>query len=171
MTSNTEGLKSLGESKTIYSDQYDKNLLETFENPQQHTPFEIEIEAPEMTCLCPKTGQPDFATIRVLYSPNKKCVESKSFKLYLFSFRNTGAFHEDVTNRIAEDLYNLLEPHWVQVKGEFAPRGGIKFHPTVMLKSPEFKESEQDGFKIQVIDTSKGLPDFINPISIGGEEN
>lgn len=126
-------LKSLGESKTTYSNHYSPSLLETFSNPQQTTPYTIDIEAPEFTCLCPKTGQPDFATISVSYSPDKRCIESKSFKLYLFSFRQSGAFHEDVTNRIAQDLFHILEPHFIKVTGKFFPRGGISFHPTVTL--------------------------------------
>lgn len=130
-------LSALGSSATTYGSNYDPTLLESFVNPQQATPYEIEIDAPEFTCLCPKTGQPDFARILVTYSPDKKCIESKSFKLYLFSFRQTGAFHEDVTNRIAKDLYDLLEPFWIQVTGEFYPRGGISFHPKVLLKRPK----------------------------------
>lgn len=126
-------LKSLGESQTHYPMTYDPTVLESFPNPQQKTQYIIDIVAPEFTNLCPKTGQPDFAKILVTYSPDKKCVESKSFKLYLFSFRQSGAFHEDVTNRIAQDLFHLLEPHWITVKGEFFPRGGISFHPTVRL--------------------------------------
>lgn len=129
-----EGLKSLGESKTTYHYNYDPSLLEFFPNPQRTTPYEIEINAPEMTCLCPKTGQPDFATIYVKYSPDERCVESKSFKLYLGSFRNEGMFHEDCTNRIAKDLFELLDPHWVEVTGKFTPRGGISFHPKVRLE-------------------------------------
>ena len=127
-------LSHLGNQKTEYKDQYDPKLLETFENPQQQFPYIIDIVAPEFTCLCPKTGQPDFGGIEVSYSPNKSCVESKSFKLYLFSFRNSGAFHEDVTNRIAADLFSLLKPHWLRVTGKFNARGGITFHPTVELK-------------------------------------
>jgi len=126
-------LKSLGQSKTDYPRKYDPSILEKFPNPQVHTPYVIDINAPEFTSLCPKTGQPDYATILVKYSPDKWCVESKSFKLYLGSFRQTGAFHEDITNKIAKDLYTFLEPHWVEVKGQFTPRGGISFHPTVRL--------------------------------------
>lgn len=127
-------LKSLGNNKTTYKSTYDPKVLETFPNPQQHTAYTIHITAPEFSNLCPKTGQPDFATIHVTYSPRKKCVESKSFKLYIFSFRQSGAFHEDVTNKIAQDLFDLLDPHWITVMGEFKPRGGISFHPTVTLK-------------------------------------
>lgn len=127
-------LKSLGQSKTDYPREYDPTVLEKFPNPQTHTPYTIDITAPEFTSLCPKTGQPDYATILVKYSPDKWCVESKSFKLYLGSFRQTGAFHEDITNRIAQDLFDLLDPWWVEVTGQFTPRGGISFWPSVRLE-------------------------------------
>lgn len=128
-----ENLRSLGESKTTYSHQYDPSLLEVFQNPQMNSEYEISIDAPEFTCLCPKTGQPDFAKIAIVYSPDQLCVESKSLKLYLFSFRQTGAFHEDVTNRIAKDLFDRMKPHWIEVEGQFFPRGGISFWPKVRL--------------------------------------
>lgn len=134
MTEIYEGLKSLGESKTTYPREYCKDILEKFPNPNTSTPYEIEIEAPEFTCLCPKTGQPDFATIHIVYSPDKNCIESKSFKLYLGSFRQSGMFHEYVTNLIARDLFEFLSPHWIEVTGRFSPRGGIKFWPTVRLE-------------------------------------
>lgn len=142
ITPDTAELKSLGQSGTKYNCQYDSSLLETFKNPQPDVEYLIEIEAPEFTCLCPKTGQPDFATIEISYSPNELCLESKSLKLYLFSFRQTGAFHEDVTNRIAKDLFKILRPQWVQVTGKFAPRGGIKFWPTVRLNAEEFDAAD-----------------------------
>jgi 7-cyano-7-deazaguanine reductase len=127
-------LKSLGSGDTKYEVYYNPTLLESFSNPQQKHEYTIEIKAPEFTCLCPKTGQPDFATIEITYSPDTLCVESKSLKLYLFSFRNSGAFHEDVTNRIAADLFNFLRPHWINVIGRFYPRGGISFQPHVRLQ-------------------------------------
>ena len=105
--------------------------LETFENPNKSRDFHIQMEIPEFTCLCPKTGQPDFATIIIQYVPNGKCVESKSLKLYLGSFRNHGEFHESCIARIANDLVALLDPLALRVKGEFTPRGGIPFWPTV----------------------------------------
>ena len=129
--SNSEHLKSLGSNKTKYSyDQPRQSLLETFENEHPGNPYEVYIHAPEFTSLCPKTGQPDFATIEVWYTPDKLCIESKSFKLYLGSFRQHGEFHEDCTNRIMNDLVKLLNPHWIKVKGNFSPRGGIAFVPT-----------------------------------------
>jgi 7-cyano-7-deazaguanine reductase len=99
--------------------------LETFPNPKPERPFEISFECPEFTCLCPKTGQPDFATIRIRYVPAAACVELKSLKLYLWSFRDEGAFHEAVTNRICDDLVRAVEPRWLEVVGDFYVRGGI----------------------------------------------
>lgn len=99
--------------------------LDRFPNPEKK-PYEIRFECPEFTCLCPKTGQPDFATIRICYTPNRFCVELKSLKLYLWSFRNEGHFHEAVTNQICNDLVKLLKPKFVEVVGDFFVRGGIK---------------------------------------------
>jgi 7-cyano-7-deazaguanine reductase len=99
--------------------------LETFANPNPERDYEIAFEAPEFTCLCPMTGQPDFATIRVRYIPDAKCVELKSLKLYLWSYRDEGAFHEAVTNRIANDLIAALDPRYLFVEGDFSVRGGI----------------------------------------------
>ncbi len=99
--------------------------LEAFPNPQPERPYEIAFDCPEFTCLCPRTGQPDFATIRIRYAPDKLCVELKSLKLYLWSFRDEGHFHEAVTNRICDDLARLLSPRWLEVQGDFAVRGGI----------------------------------------------
>jgi 7-cyano-7-deazaguanine reductase len=110
----------------------DNKLLEHFPSPfDENTEHTVLIEAPEFTSLCPKTGQPDFATIVVEYVPNDRCVESKSFKLYLGSFRMHGEFHEACVARIANDLINLLHPAYIRVVGQFTPRGGIKFWPTV----------------------------------------
>lgn len=99
--------------------------LETFENPHPKRSYEIRFECPEFTCVCPMTGQPDFATIQIRYVPGPRCVELKSLKLYLWSYRDEGAFHEDVTNRILEDLVAALEPRWLRVAGDFFVRGGI----------------------------------------------
>jgi 7-cyano-7-deazaguanine reductase len=99
--------------------------LETFPNPHPQRDYEIAFEAPEFTCLCPMTGQPDFATIRIRYIPDQKCVELKSLKLYLWSYRDEGAFHEAVTNRIADDLITVLDPRYLMVEGDFYVRGGI----------------------------------------------
>ncbi len=100
--------------------------LQTFPNPNRQRDYEIHFEAPEFTCLCPMTGQPDFATIRIRYIPDERCVELKSLKLYLWSFRDEGTFHEAVTNRIADDLIAALDPRFLEVEGDFYVRGGIK---------------------------------------------
>ena len=99
--------------------------LETFPNPRPGRDYEIVFECPEFTCLCPRTGQPDFATMRIRYIPGKLCVELKSLKLYIWSFRDEGHFHEDVTNRILDDLVALLQPKQMTVVGDFNIRGGI----------------------------------------------
>jgi 7-cyano-7-deazaguanine reductase len=99
--------------------------LETFPNPAPARDYTIAFDAPEFTCLCPKTGQPDFATIRIRYVPHKACVELKSLKLYLWSFRNEGHFHEAVTNRILDDLVRAVKPRQMEVCGDFLVRGGI----------------------------------------------
>lgn len=104
--------------------------LETFPNPATK-PYLIEFDCPEFTCLCPKTGQPDFATIAISYVPNKTCVELKSLKTYLWSFRDEGHFHEKVTNDICQTLVKKLKPHYLKVVGDFWVRGGIKTVVTV----------------------------------------
>ena len=106
--------------------------LETFPNPQPDRQYTIRMRIPEFTCLCPKTGQPDFATIRIEYVPDALCVELKSLKLYLWSFRNEGGFHEDVTNRILNDLMAAIRPRRLRVEGDFNIRGGI--HTTVIAE-------------------------------------
>jgi 7-cyano-7-deazaguanine reductase len=99
--------------------------LETFPNPNPERDYVIRFDCPEFTCLCPKTGQPDFATIRVEYVPDELCVELKSWKLYLWSYRDEGAFHEAVTNRILDDLVRAMNPRRIRVEGAFNVRGGI----------------------------------------------
>jgi 7-cyano-7-deazaguanine reductase len=103
----------------------DRAILETFANPRPGRDYEVRFECPEFTCLCPKTGQPDFATLRIVYVPDQRCVELKSFKLYLWSFRAVGAFHEAVTNRICDDLAAVLQPRFLEVEALFNVRGGI----------------------------------------------
>ena len=99
--------------------------LQTFPNPNPERDYEISFECPEFTCVCPMTGQPDFATLRIRYVPDRLCVELKSLKLYLWSFREEGAFHEAVTNRILDDLVAAIRPREMAVVGDFAVRGGI----------------------------------------------
>ncbi len=105
--------------------------LETFVNPSKK-PYVIEFDCPEFTCVCPKTGQPDFATIKFAYVPDKLCVELKSLKLYLWSFRDVGHFHEAVTNQIADHIVNVIKPKYLKVIGDFYVRGGIKTVVTVV---------------------------------------
>ena len=101
------------------------NTIETLTNPTHERNYVIECDCPEFTCLCPKTGQPDFANIKISYTPETTCFELKSLKLYLWSYRNEGAFHEAVTNKILDDLVGATKPRWMEVKSEFLVRGGI----------------------------------------------
>lgn len=110
--------------------------LEIFPNPKPDRDYEISFETPEFTCLCPRTGQPDFATIRIRYVPGRDCVELKSLKLYLWSFRNEGAFHEAVVNRILDDLVQAVAPRRMTVEGDFLVRGGIHTVVTTSHVSP-----------------------------------
>ncbi|MDR1809119.1 MAG: preQ(1) synthase [Prevotella sp.] len=123
-----ENLKSLGR-KTEYRDNYAPEVLETFTNKHPENDYWVTFNCPEFTSLCPITGQPDFATIHINYLPAEKMVESKSLKLYLFSFRNHGAFHEDCVNIIMKDLLKLMSPKYIEVTGLFTPRGGISIYP------------------------------------------
>lgn len=105
--------------------------LETFPNPNPERDYEIQMDCPEFTCLCPMTGQPDFATIQIRYVPHERCVELKSLKLYLWTYRNEGAFHEAVTNQILDDLVAALDPRHIMVEADFLVRGGIHTIVTV----------------------------------------
>lgn len=100
--------------------------LDAVPNPHPDRDYEVVMAIPEFTCLCPITGQPDFATIRIRYVPDQHLVELKSLKLYIWSYRDEGVFHEDVTNRILDDLVQALRPRWAEVTGDFNIRGGIK---------------------------------------------
>ncbi len=131
---NVSGLSLLGKSKTNFPDSPDKAVLESFPNPKPGRPYWITLDCPEFTALCPITGQPDFGHLTIAYIPNKRCVESKALKLYLFSFRNHGAFHEAVTNRILDDLVKAIRPRKARVTGVFNRRGGIAI--TVVAETP-----------------------------------
>lgn len=120
-----------------YMDQRDASLLESFPNPRPERDYRVRMETPEFTCLCPKTGQPDFATLEIEYVPDRCCVELKSLKLYLWSYRQVGAFHEALTNQILEDLVQLTGPRFLRVTAKFLVRGGITTTVTV--------EHHQDG--------------------------
>lgn len=119
----------LGNQKTRYPDNYAPEMLETFTNKHPDRDYFVKFNCPEFTSLCPITGQPDFAAIYISYVPNIKMVESKSLKLYLFSFRNHGDFHEDCVNIIMNDLISLMDPKYIEVWGKFTPRGGISIDP------------------------------------------
>ncbi len=124
-----EGMTLLGNKHVSYPAEYDPSLLETFENKHPGRDYFVKFNCPEFTSLCPITGQPDFATLYISYVPNVRMVESKSLKLYLFSFRNHGAFHEDCVNIIMNDLIELMDPRYIEVTGKFLPRGGISIDP------------------------------------------
>lgn len=124
--SNIDGLTLLKKGEMNYPTNPDISILETFKNSNPQRDYWITFETDEFTSLCPITGQPDFARITVEYVPDQLCVESKSLKLFLFSFRNEGSFYEDVTNRIYSDLFELLKPRHLIVVGDFTARGGIR---------------------------------------------
>ncbi|NMB48915.1 MAG: NADPH-dependent 7-cyano-7-deazaguanine reductase QueF [Bacteroidales bacterium] len=132
--------------KTEYKTTYAPEVLETFTNKHQDHDYWVTFDCPEFTTLCPITGQPDFATIRIDYIPDAKMVESKSLKLYLFSFRNHGAFHEDCVNIIMKDLIHLMDPKYIEVTGIFTPRGGISIYPYTNYgrKGTKYEKLAQD---------------------------
>ena len=127
--SELNGVSLLGNTGVKYPTQYAPEVLETFVNNHPDNEYLVTFTCPEFTSLCPKTGQPDFAKILISYIPREKMVESKSLKLYLFSFRNHGDFHEDCVNIIMKDLIALMDPRYIEVKGIFTPRGGIAILP------------------------------------------
>lgn len=135
-----QGITHLGSQGTRYPQDYDAGLLETFENKHPENEYVVTFDCPEFTTLCPMTGQPDFGHIIISYIPRHRMVESKSLKLYLFSFRNHGDFHEDVVNIIMKDLIKLMDPKYIEVRGYFMPRGGISIHPFANYGDPEHEE-------------------------------
>ena len=137
-TRKTEDLQALGR-KTPFSTDYAPEVLETFQNLHPENDYWVQFNCPEFTTLCPITGQPDFAEIKIMYIPAERMVESKSLKLYLFSFRNHGDFHEDCVNTIMKDLIRLMEPKYIEVIGLFTPRGGISIHPYANYGRPGTK--------------------------------
>ncbi|MBR4739981.1 MAG: NADPH-dependent 7-cyano-7-deazaguanine reductase QueF [Bacteroidales bacterium] len=138
MARKREELQALGRH-TEYSQDYAPEVLETFENQHQDNDYWVRFNCPEFTTLCPITGQPDFAEIRISYVPDVKMVESKSLKLYLFSFRSHGDFHEDCVNTIMKDLIKLMDPKYIEVTGLFTPRGGISIYPYANYGRPGTK--------------------------------
>ena len=138
MNREQEGLQQLGR-KTEYKMNYAPEVLETFVNKHQGNDYWVQFNCPEFTSLCPITGQPDFAEIKIAYIPAERMVESKSLKLYLFSFRNHGDFHEDCVNTIMKDLVALMQPKYIEVIGIFTPRGGISIYPYANYGQPGTK--------------------------------
>ncbi|PAF49491.1 NADPH-dependent 7-cyano-7-deazaguanine reductase QueF [Helicobacter sp. 12S02232-10] len=124
-------LSLLGNQNVAYDFNYNPDILEVFENKHLENDYFVKFNCPEFTSLCPITSQPDFATLYISYIPQLKMVESKSLKLYLFSFRNHGDFHEDCMNIILKDLVRVMEPKYIEVWGKFTPRGGISIDPYV----------------------------------------
>ncbi|WP_431067047.1 preQ(1) synthase [Methylotuvimicrobium sp.] len=116
--------------------------LETFDNPRPGRDFTIRIDIPEFTCLCPKTGQPDFATLTIEYVPNQLCVELKSLKLYMWSFRDRGAFHEAVTNEILDHIAASIHPNFIRIRANFNVRGGIYTNVIAEHKNPDWQAPE-----------------------------
>ena len=143
-----ESLKQLGSQHTQYIFDYDNSLLETFDNKHRERDYFVKFNCPEFTSLCPITKQPDFATLYISYIPNIKMVESKSLKLYLFSFRNHGGFHEDCVNIILLDLVTLMEPRYLEVWGKFTPRGGISIDPYVNYGIPNTKYAQMAEYRL-----------------------
>ena len=140
-----KGVSLLGNQKTNYPTDYAPEVLETFVNKHPDSDYVVTFDAYEFTSLCPKTGQPDMAKIVISYIPRVKMVESKSLKIYLFSFRNHGDFHEDCVNLIKDDLVKLMDPKYLEVRGIFSPRGGIAIFPFATYVAPDclhYKELE-----------------------------
>ena len=153
MDRENEGLKSLGK-KTNYEFNYTPEVLEKFNNKHIENDYFIKFNCPEFTSLCPITGQPDFATIYISYIPDIYCVESKSLKLYLFSFRNHGDFHEDCVNIIMKDLIKLLNPRYIEVWGKFLPRGGLSIDPYANYGKPGKKYEQMAEYRLMNHDMS-----------------
>ncbi len=135
-------LTLLGNKKTVYPTEYAPEVLESFKNENPDRDYFVHFHCPEFTALCPMTNQPDFAEIYLSYIPNIEMVESKSLKLYLFSFRNHGSFHEDCVNVIMDDLIELMAPKYIEVRGKFTPRGGISIHPFANYGAPNTQWEE-----------------------------
>ncbi len=143
-----EGLRALG-SKTVYRQDYAPEVLECFQNKHRENDYWVRLDCPEFTSLCPITGQPDFAEIIISYLPDERMVESKSLKLYLFSYRNHGDFHEDCVNKIMKDLIALMDPKYIEVTGLFTPRGGISIHPYANYGRPGTRYAELAEYRLR----------------------
>ena len=148
MNREQDNLQSLGRKAEI-PQTYAPEVLETFENRHPERDYWVQFNCPEFTSLCPITGQPDFAEIRILYIPDHRMVESKSLKLYIFSFRNHGDFHEDCVNIILNDLVALMDPRYIEVVGLFVPRGGISIHPYANYGRPGTPYEQMAQYRMQ----------------------
>lgn len=140
MEQNLDGVTLLGNQNTKYQFDYDPSILERFESACTNKDMIVSLDCFEFCSRCPKTGQPDFATIHISYIPDKYMVESKSLKLYLFSFQQHGDFHEKCIDMIANDLYELLDPKYIEVFGDFNSRGGISILPLTIICKPEYED-------------------------------
>ena len=136
-----DDLTLLSRPATSYPDSPEKARLESFPNKYSNREYLVEFNCPEFTSVCPMTGQPDFAKIIITYIPDLKCLESKSLKIYLFAFRNVGMFHEEITNRILDDLVAACQPRWARVRGLMNPRGGISIDVSAEYCRPGFERS------------------------------
>ena len=137
------GLTHLGGPTQYRHDGPERSILEAFANPRPSGPWVVELDCTEFTSLCPMTGQPDFGRIYIHYVPGRRCVESKSLKLYLGAYRNHGAFHEDCVNTIADDINAAIEPRWLRVFGDFAVRGGIAIRPLALREAIDLSPEER----------------------------
>ena len=133
MSQGADNLTLLGAGQTVYPTSPEDARLEAIPNQWRDNDYIVNLDCLEFTCLCPKTGQPDFAQIFISYVPRESLIESKALKLYLFSYRNHGIFHEFVINKIARDLNNAIQAKYLKVVGKFMPRGGISINPVVQL--------------------------------------
>jgi 7-cyano-7-deazaguanine reductase len=150
----TERLKDL--YKTSNGKYIAPQMLETFENKHPENEYVVTLNCPEFTTLCPKTGQPDFAKLVISYIPRSRMVESKSLKLYLFSFRNHGDFHEDCVNIIMKDLIRLMDPKYIEVTGIFSPRGGISIYPFANYGDADHQDMVKLRMNAQLATTQTG---------------
>lgn len=150
------GVSLLGNQHTQYAQTYAPEVLETFPNKHVDNEYLVTFDCPEFTTLCPKTGQPDFGHIYITYIPRDRMVESKSLKLYLFSFRNHGDFHEDCVNIIMKDLVKLMDPKYLEVTGIFMPRGGISIYPFAQYADAEHQEMKRARLLARMSECSTG---------------
>jgi len=149
LENNLDGLTLLGNQNNNYPADYFPGILEVFGNRHTDMDYMVKFNCPEFTSLCPITGQPDFAAIYINYVPDELMVESKSLKLYLFSFRNHGDFHENCINTILKDLRDLMQPRFIEVQGKFTPRGGISIDPYTCWGKPGTKYEEMAAFRLK----------------------